>query len=311
MRTFLLAPVLLLAACSSDDASSAGGGRDAARRAATADGASPSAPPTIRTFPQATQAFMKSALHQFSAQDPRWETTRREWLALGQREAEFLVQQMWGALLAAQTRNAPDLVERARHELALIGEPSVPLMCEVLTTGTVLIEDPRTGEPTPVSIDDLQRREAAEVLAIIGAPAVRATVEALGRAQAKGGKRFALQALGNMGDRGGPEAARALTTYTRDDELILRIEAVRGLRNWKDQATLDTLVGALADAEDLVRIEAAASLVAREAVSAVPALRAAAATARARAEGHVGEGHLNEARKMDRAAELLSKPRTR
>src|SRR6185436_18365373 len=137
--------------------------------------------------------------------------------------------------------------------------------------------DPSTGEPKAVALDDGQRLEAAEILSLIGAPAAAPTVDALGRAQTKGGKRFALQALGNMGDRGGAAAADTLTEYVRDPDLVLRMEAVHGLRNFKDQGTLDTLVATLSDEDTAVRREAAESLVARRAVSAAPALRAAAA----------------------------------
>jgi hypothetical protein len=256
----------------------------------------PEGAPTIKTFPPETQAFMKAALHQFSVQDPRWESTRREWLAMGPRETEFLVQTMWGGLLASQKRNAPELVERARHELALIGEPSIPLMADVIATGEVgTAYDPGSSEQRPVRVDDMERREAAEVLAIIGPSAVAPTIAALDRAQTKSGKRAALAALGNMGDRGGAEAAGTLVAWSRAEELLHRVEAVSGMRNYTDGATRSALLAALSDEDEIVRIKAAESLWVRKDTSASGAIHDAAERARS-------QGHLGEANKLERIA---------
>lgn len=299
-RTALvLVPVLLLAACASDDDGRRGSSGPRWTSSSRVD--APGGAPTIRTFPPETRAFMQEGLRQFSKSDARWESTRREWLAMGPRESEFLVQSMWAALLAAQERNAPDLVERARHELALIGTPSVPLMASVLRTGTMTsVEDRESGTTREIAVDDQQRQEAAEILSIIGAPAVDATVEALEGADTKAGRRHALNALGNMGERGGPKAAQTLIRWSRDSDDVLRVAAVHGMRNMKDAATMSALVGALGDTEKLVREKAGDALVVRGDRSAVPAIRSAALRAQS-------EARLDEFRRLSRAAELLEK----
>lgn len=299
MRRLLPSAVVLFvalgaAACGSDDAVRGGGrfgGPGAAGRRV---------PATLDTFPAETQTFMKTALRQFSAQDPTWQSTRREWLALGARESDFLVQLIWGALLAGQARNAPDIVERSRSELALIGAPSIPLMAEVLSTGTLAMTDPATGEEVEVTIDDLQRREAAEVLALVGPVAVPAVIDALERAGTKGGRRAAVQALGSMGDRGGPGAVAALVACSADPDVTIAVESVYGMRNYHDAETRAALLRALAGPEPLVREKAADSLAGRLDASAIPALADAAARARA-------DGRLAEAARIERAARALQR----
>jgi hypothetical protein len=292
MKRLLLVPVLvLLAACAGDGASSG------TSRARGGDGP----PPTLRTFPAETQTFMQTGLRQFSAQDPQWEQTRRQWLAMGPRETEFLVQLLWAALVAGQAGNNPEMVERSRAELALVGDPSIPFLLEVLSAenaGTVV--DPKTGERVPIAIDDAQRREAGEVLALIGPPALPAVLDALGRAGTKSGRRFALQALGNMGDRGGPDAAAALAQHARDPDLVLAVEAVFAMRNLHDGTTRAALLGALQSPEQLVREKAADSLAGRLDKSVLPDLQAAAGRARA-------EGRMAEAQRMERAARALAR----
>lgn len=295
-RLALAFPVLLLlAACASDDGSD---GSSSGAGGAAVD--APPGTPTVQTFPPETQAFMRAALKQFSRQDPNWESSRREWLAMGERETQFLVQTMWGALLASQKRNAPDLVERARHELALIGEPSIPMMADVLATGEVGTAYDAEGVGHPLQIDDLQRREAAEVLSIIGAPAVPATLSALQRAETKSGKRFALLALGNMGDRGGEAATSTLAEWSRAEDVLHRIEAVTGMRNAKDGATRAALLAALSDEEEIVRYRAAESLHVRGDATAAGAIQEAADRARA-------AGRLREAKKLERLASTIGK----
>lgn len=255
---------------------------------------------TIQTFPPETRAFMEAGLRQFSAGDTRWPGTRAQWLAMGERESEFLVQTMWGALLRSQDLNAPDLVERSRHELALIGAPSVPLMTAVLSESELARPTDAEGRSVSVAIDDGQRREAAEILTIIGAPAVPSLLRAVESGQSKGGRRFALRALGQMGTRGGPSASQALLEYARGGDELMRIEAITGMRHHRDDATGAALISALGDGERLVRENAAESLVVRADRSALGAIRAAADRARS-------SGQLAEARRMDAFATALEK----
>ena len=300
MKRLAVLPVVLLAlaACASDDggSSSDGSSSGSSRRIDAPEGA-----PTVKTFPPETVAFMKAGLKQFNDQDPRWENTRREWIALGPRETEFLVQSMWGALLRMQSVNMPENVERARHELALIGEPSIPLMCAVLNAGAIRTStDPQTGEERPVNVDDLQRREASEVLSIIGPPAVPAVTRVLDDAETKSGRRYALMTLGNMGERGGDTAARTLAKWAKDDDEVLRVEAVHAMRTCHDAATQSALVAALGDDDELVRIKAAESLASRGDLSMVSVIRSAAQRA-------ASDGRIAESRRMERAAEVLEK----
>lgn len=299
-----LAPaVLLLAACAADG-DAAGPSDPAGARAAATVGDAPrgSSSPTAATFPPETVAFMQEGLRQFSRNDPRWQQTRAQWLALGERETQHLVQTLWGALLVMQRMNQPQDVERARHELALVGEPSVPLLCGVLAAGQLgTAHDPGTGEDVPLRMDDLQRQEAAAVLTILGPAAVPGLLDAHRRAETKSGRRYAVRALGEMGDRAGPSAAAALASAARSDDDFERVEAVRGMQFWSDGTTRGALIDALRDPEEVVRAKAAESLALRQDASAAPSIRAAAEAAR-------GAGKLAEARRIERWAERLEQP---
>ncbi len=282
-----------LGACAGTSESGGGGG--GARTERSSGGTA-----TIQTFPPETRAFMEAGIRQFSAGDARWPGTRAQWLAMGDRESEFLVQTMWGALLRSQDLNAPDLVERARHELALIGAPSVPLMAAVLSESELARPTDAEGRTVSVAIDDGQRREAAEILTIVGAPAVPSLLRVLDSGQSKGGRRFALRALGQMGTRGGSSASQALLEYARGGDELMRIEAITGMRHHRDEATGAALLAALGDGERLVRENAAESLVVRADRSALGAIRAAADRARS-------SGQLAEARRMDAFVTALEK----
>jgi hypothetical protein len=284
---FLLLAALVSASCAGEGGG-AGGASSSPSRA--------KGPPEFESFPPETQAFMKAGLHQFSAADPQWTDTRATWLAKGPDESDFLVRMMWAALLQSQAMNQPQNVERARHELALIGEPSIPLMAEFLAGGTVREEtDPKTGEKRDVVIDDFARGEASEVLGLIGGPAAPAVRDALASAPSKAGKRVALRTLGYIGDRGGAAAYEPLLEYARVEDDVLRVEAVVALGFFHDETTRAALIEALSDAEPLVRRKAAESLMNRRDATAAPAVRAAAERAR-------GAGKIGEASEMDQAA---------
>ena len=290
----LAAAASLLAGCASEGAGQGSGGGSPARRGA-------SGPLAFQSFSAATQDFMKAGLHEFSAKDPQWETTRETWLAKGPEETDFLVQLMWGGLLAAQSGNEPKLVEQARHELAKIGEPAVPMLAECLVGGTVFsLPDPETGGTRDVQVDDLARREASEILGLIGAPAVGAVRGALDRAASKSGRRYAIETLGYIGDRGGEAAYQPLLAWARSEDDVLRVAAIRSLRSFSDETTRSALIHALDDGDDLVRRKAAESLMARRDTSAVAHIRAAAERAREAAK-------LSEAAELDRAASWIEK----
>lgn len=286
----LLGP-LLLGACAGGSGSSGGG-------ASASSGES-----TAATFEQDKQQFMEDGLRQFSRKDPAWPTTRARWLAMGERESTLLVTMMFAALLRSQKLAAPDLVERARHELVLIGAPAVPFLGDVLEAGRAYSVYDSVEEVTKdVPVDDSARSEAADILGLIGAPAAPELARVAQGAQTKSGRRFALKALGNMGDRGGATASAALMRYAADADWVLRVEAVHGLRGFSDARTRQTLIGALADSESLVREKAANALVVRRETGAVSALRRASADARS-------AGRLLEARQMDLAARRIESGR--
>jgi len=307
---FLFA-ALALTACASDGgstsrdpASSADPGSSRAKGAAATVVKPLSAEDgTARTFDKATNDFMEQGLHQFSKGDPAWEKTRAEWLAMGAREQRFLVSAMFAALIKAQRAGYSDLVQRARHELVLIGPPSVGFMAGILATGTVdTIYDEIAEETKPIRVDDDVRREAAEILALIGAPAAAATVSAADRSETKSGRRFALQALGNMGDRGGATAADGLVRWSQTDDWVLRVEAVTGLRTFSDARTRQALETALTDEEMLVRQKAVEALRARGEKASLPALRRAQSKAR-------NAGKLAESRRLEAAVRSIENRR--
>ena len=277
--SLVLAIAAAVSGCASDGSSgrSSGGGstiQSDVDRPSVDDG-------TAGTFDASTNEFMVNGLKQFSKGDPAWTATRARWLAMGPRESDFLVSAMFAGLLAAQRVNAPELVQKARHELVLIGAPSVEFLAGILATGTVAtVYDQIEEKEKPIQVDDDTRREAAEVLALIGGPAAGATARASDRAETKSGQRFALQALGNMGDRGGRPAADALIRWSRAADWVLRVEAVHGLRGFSDAATRSALEASLRDDERLVREKAVAALAVRRDPASLPALRTALATAR-------------------------------
>jgi len=294
--TLVLVTTVALAACASDgtdgggapsgSTSSSGQSQASVERPDPEDG-------TATTFDAATNDFMVAGLKQFSSGDPAWADTRTKWLAKGKRESDFLVSAMFAALLKAQQVNAPELVQRARHELGLIGAPSVGFLAGILATGTVdTIYDEIEEKDKPIRVDDDTRREASEVLALIGAPAALATAAAASRAETKSGRRFALQALGNMGDRGGPAAVDALVRWSRNDDWVLRVEAVHGLRHFSDASTRAALEAALRDDEALVREKAIDGLRQRREKASLSALRSALQVAR-------GAARLQEAKRIE------------
>lgn len=286
------ASIVLVAALVAGCASGSDGG-------SSSSGSGSSGPKAIKNFPPETQAFMKAGLHQFSKGDPQWETTRAVWLAKGPDEADFLVQNMWAALLRFQGLDQPGEVERARHELVLIGEPSVPLLAAFLQGGTVAsVVDQQTGERRDVVVDDFARQEASAVLGLIGAPAVGPVRDALENTTSKAGKRYALQTLGNIGDRGGAAAYEPILRYLTGEDEVLRVEAAYSLRFFHDETTRSALIQALSDGDDLVRRKAAEALKNRRDATSVPAIRAAADRARA-------EARMTEATELDRAASWI------
>lgn len=270
-----------------------------ARDADTLSGPSRTGPTTLESFPPDTRAFMEDGLRCFSRGDPAWPEVRARWLSLGDRESRFLVSAMWAALLRAQQLAASELVERARHELALIGEPSVPLLAAVITGDRAYsLRDEVEQADVEVRIDDLARNEASEILTIVGRPAVPALADAAAGAETKSGARFALKALGNMGDGGGPLAARTLADWARSKDWVLRVEAVQGMRTRTDPVTRDALIEALSDDETLVREKAADALAQRREEAALPALRQMSAWAQE-------NGLLREASHHGRAVKAI------
>ena len=286
----LLGVALAATACAGEGAATNADTGGQAQRAAD------TGPRAIESFSRETRAFMIEGLHQFSKGDPKWEATRAEWIAKGSDETDFLVASMWAALLKAQALNQPALVERARHELALIGEPSIPMMAEFVAGGTVYTTtDPDTGAIREIGIDDMARDEASQVLSLIGAPAVPAVRDALANTASKAGKRSALQTLGYIGDRGGPAAVEPLLEYARSEDDMLRMEAVYSMRFCHDDATRAALLAALDDSDSLVRTRAADALMNRRDAAAVAPIRAAAERAR-------GQAKFTEASDLNRAA---------
>jgi hypothetical protein len=256
---------------------------------------------SAKTFPAETVAFMKNGLHQFSAGDPKWEQTRAQWLAMGPDESDALVQYIWTALLRFQTLDRPREVEKARHELAVIGGPSVPLLTAFLVGGTIRTTvDRDTGERKDVVVDDAARDEASRILGLIGAPSTSAVREALEQAPTKSGKRFALLTLGYIGERGGDAASEPLVRYARDPDDVLRVVAVDSLQFFHDEGSRSALIQALGDPESLVRRKAAESLRNRHDAAAAAYIRGAAERAR-------GEAKLVEAAELDKAAASIER----
>jgi hypothetical protein len=214
---------------------------------------------------------MNAAWEAFVKESPEWPRHREEWLSMGTRAANTLVENLFRTMVLSRLRNFPRGYDICRKELILLGAIAVPTLTGVLRDPH--FRDPRSGRrerlPTGIVTD------VADVLAY-SAPASVRPLAGLLSSPVPSVRRGAAAALGKTKD---PGALPPLTDMLDGGEWIDRIAAAQALGHLGNPGGVGPLVSALNDSEDLVVEEAARALARLRARSAVGALDARRARA--------------------------------
>ena len=170
---------------------------------------------------------------------------------------------LFRALVAARAQAAPHLAERAKNELALLGESAVPALVSGLSVRAVKRED---GTVVPVGQTVLH--DAAETLSVIGEPAVPGLLDIAGSGEISLVQE-AVFALGNIGD---PRSEDVLLRLSRDGEWVVRGAAVLALRRYPSAGATERMLEALLDGENYVVQRAAQGLATAKRTDALPGI---------------------------------------
>jgi len=208
------------------------------------------APPT-REFSEEERRWFDAAWAAFRAGSPGWPGARAEWVAMGPEAAGLLAENLYRAMVASRARGAIHLVERARNELVLLGEPAVPILVGAAATRAVRTPD---GEEIRVGQEILH--DVAEALSLIGPPSVPGLMD-VARSGEKPLVREAVWALGNVGDARSEELLLALAA---DGDWEVRGTAVFALRRRPSPRAGEALLARLEDPEGFVVQRAAEAL---------------------------------------------------
>jgi hypothetical protein len=223
----------------------------------------PSVIPTpVREFNKDEQAWLDAAWNIFKKQDPRWPEVRQEWVAMGIEAQSVLADNLYRAMVAARAASALHLVDTARKDLVLLGEPAVPTVVYGLATRAFRGEN---GEEVRVGQSILH--DAAETLSLIGAPAVPGLLD-IARSGEKVLVTEAVWALGNIGDA---RARSTILELAQSSDWQTRSGATLALRGYDDTEVGAMLVRRLEDEESLVVQRAAQAMVARRNKDVLPA----------------------------------------
>ncbi len=224
--------------------------------------------PSVRQAPQREftaeeRSRMDAAWALFRAQDPAWPEACEAWRGLGPEATAVLAENLYRAMVAARARSAPHLVSAARKELALLGEPAVPILTAGLATRAV-----RTPEGDELRMGMEVLHDAAEALSVIGAPAVPGLMD-IARSGVKVLVREAVWALGNVAD---PRSEDLLVVLAGDGDWDVRGAAVQALRGYPSARAGETLLARMEDTEGLVVRRSAEALAARGSRDVLPGL---------------------------------------
>lgn len=205
---FALAAPIALAACAGSRPQS---GASANKREASGSGRVVE----VAKLPSTHQELLRA----YGAGGDEWEAARERALA-DRGLTQFLVENLFlelvrahRALGGADGERAQRARDRARTELARLGEPAAPTLAAALELA-----------------DDVAAELAAQTLGAIGRPALGATVELLTSKQANARQRAA-HALARMahGAREEPRVRQALVKAGRDSEWFVRAQVARAL----------------------------------------------------------------------------------
>jgi HEAT repeat protein len=182
------------------------------------------------------------AWEQFRASSPLWPVSLKAIVARGGAGPYLLAENLFQHFFTASYYNKGAEIVRVAQAAALVGEPAAayfakPLVEDLVPLGREVVADvPDPDDPEKrikrtfrhFQIDDLTRRHAAAVLAVIGPPAVPTLASAaVLEAGTPSGRRYAAMALGRIGT---DEAVAALAAlYDRADDWQDRAAAVEGL----------------------------------------------------------------------------------
>jgi len=291
---FILVPGLV--GCASNGGSarpSRDGPRPSAGRPAPREA---SRPGTGEEFTEDEKALMEQAFRAFKDDAPDWPARRNQWLGLGEKARNVLVENLLRAMVLARLANYPEGADRARLELIYLGSLAIPTVAGVLSDPMWV--NPSTGEaerlPTEI------QTELTELLLVNGESAVPALTR-LAKSDVASVRRNAYDALGRM------ESPEGLALLVRvlggSGDWIDRVRAAGALGRYRDEPrATDALVRALDDGEEQVVKEAARGLVRQGATAAIPALE------RRRAEARAAE-NLRLSAALGEAARLLRSER--
>jgi hypothetical protein len=240
-----------------------------------------------KEFTSEERAKMAVAWEAFKDESSTWPALREEWIALGPKATNTLVDNLLRTMILFRLANAPHVAQRARLELVQVGSPAIPTIEGVL--GHPVYQNPDTGrtERLPTEI----QTELNELLMICGEDAVPALIR-LCRSDVPTVRRNAMNALGQM------KASAAIPILTarlaRADHWIDRMTAARALGFGEDATGEKALIAGLDDADEAVVLECARSLARRGATDAIPAIEKRRKKARAMEEYKISRG-LGEA----------------
>ncbi|MHC4469922.1 MAG: HEAT repeat domain-containing protein [Planctomycetota bacterium] len=228
-------------------------------------------------FTAEERATMEAAWSAFTSDSPEWPLYRDDWVSLGPKATNTLVDNLLRAMILARIRNYPEGYDRARKELILLGPATLETLAGVLERGTY--RDPAKNEDR--SIPSGVVTDVTEILVAAGKPAV-AHLAGLLDHESPTVRRACAEALGRLRDPGGYAPLEKMLTGSSDwaDRMI----AARAVGYYRTKAASRALVAALEDPDESVVAESARSLARMKTAGAVPALESRAKKARAAGE---------------------------
>ncbi len=211
------------------------------------------------------RAKMDLAWRAFKDDSPEWPRLRQEWIDLGQRATNTLVENLYRAMVAAAGANFSAGFERARSQLILLGELAVPTLSAVLEENQWY--SPRTGqsERLPSGIVSM----TTEIIALAG----ESSVPWLARLTTEGTSSVRRSAADGLGKIGSRKSVAPLASMLRGaSDWSDRMVAAKALGYLAFPDSERALVAALEDSDDSVVEVAARSLAHQRATGSLSAL---------------------------------------
>jgi hypothetical protein len=235
-------------------------------------------PGTGEEFTAEERATMELAWKAFKEESPDWPLSRDDWVALGPKATNTLIENLFRVMVAARIRNSPKWYDLSRRELILLGPTTVPTLSGILEDGRFW--DPATKQDRALPAGVVT--DVVEILVAAGPSAVEPLIGLLTHENATVRRKSAV-ALGQIRD---PKGLAPLTEMLRTGkDWADRMTAAQALSYFRSPTATKALVTALDDPDESVVKEAARSLARMGARSALPALDARRRKARA-AENH-------------------------